>query len=311
MTEPSNEPVEESTANETSESAEVSDNQDGASLTGAKIAEDPSDKITESAPDFETSPKDEYAFDARLYTEDGKFNKDGAKEFLDELKEKEEKYEKRILDLRRKVSDGKAIEDKEKIFQDFAPANEKHMKYFDETTPENIKQEIKSITDKLAERYYDSALTQRQADDITNTVLDVMESVGLLDTRTEEDKYIARQEWIKTQKQALGANADNIIRASRNFVENTHMFDAKTKNTLIELMESVGAPVISAIHQIADSKAGNIPVNVSNLGGLKSDVELYEEYMRPDTGELRRQEIINQRAAAGRTGRLSEITNNL
>lgn len=185
------------------------------------------------------------------------------------------------------------------------------MKYFDETTPENIKQEIKSITDKLAERYYDSALTQRQADDITNTVLDVMESVGLLDTRTEEDKYIARQEWIKTQKQALGANADNIIRASRNFVENTHMFDAKTKNTLIELMESVGAPVISAIHQIADSKAGNIPVNVSNLGGLKSDVELYEEYMRPDTGELRRQEIINQRAAAGRTGRLSEITNNL
>ena len=268
------------------------------------------EKIVESAPQVQSAPKAEYEFDKRLYTEDGKFNKDGAKEFLSEQKKQQEMYEKRILDLRRKVSDGKAIEDKAKVFQDFAPADPKFMKFFDKDTPAETKEQIGKITEILSEKYFDAALTPRQADDVTNALLGVMEEVGVLDTRTKEEKYIARMEWIEKQKQTLGPNADNIIRTTRHFVENTHLFDAKTKNTFLELMESVGSPVISALHQIADGQTpGTIPVNVGNLGGLKSDADLWQEYMNPATTAFRRDQITRERALHGRTSKLSDIVN--
>jgi hypothetical protein len=278
------------------------------SLTGMSKADEETDKgkITKSVPEVQTTQKEEYEFDSRLYNEDGTFNKDGAKEFLAEQKEAQEKYEKRILDLRRKVSDGKAPDKKDVYFQDFAPADEKYMPFFDKDTPEETQEAIRGITDKLAERYHDSALTQRQADDMSNAVLDIMAETGILDTRTKEEKYIARQEWIESQKKSLGANADNIIRTTRHFVENTHLFDATTKNSLIDLMETQGAPMISALHQIAEGRAGEMPVNVSGLGGLASDIELKAEYLRADTSLERRDEISRQRAMAGRKGLLMQ-----
>ena len=292
------EPAVETAANETSAQTAKSD-----SLLGNESIVQ-TGKIADSVPNVQTAPKEEYEFDKRLYTEDGKFNKDGAKEFIGEVKAERDKYEKRILDLRRKVSDGKAVESKDKIFQDFAPKDDKYMPFFDKDTPPETKQAISQIQEKLADTYFNAALTQRQADDISNMVLDIMADTGIIDARSKEEKYIARQEWIEDQKRHLGSDADNIIRTTKHFVENTHLFDAKTKNTFLELMETVGAPVISALHQIADGKTGEIPVNVSNLGGLPSDVQLKDEYLNPATSEGRRQEIIRQRALAGRTGRL-------
>lgn len=260
-------------------------------------------KLT-NVPNYKVQAQEELDFDKRLYTEDGKFNKDGAKEFVKELKEKEEKYEKRILDLRRKVSDGKAPEKKDEYFQDFAP-NEKYMKFFDPAAPS--KDEIKKITDKFSETYYNAGLTRRQADDISNTMLETLEELGVMDTRTEEQKYIAKAKWVEDQKRSLGSNADNIIREARMFVERSDYFDAKTKNTMLEMMESIGAPFINTVHQLKDAfgeGAGRVPTNISNLGGLPSDLQLKQEYMNPATSELRRQEIITLRAKAGRSGRL-------
>jgi len=273
-------------------------------LTGQPPATDP--KLT-NVPPHPVKPNEELTFDARLYTEDGKFNKDGAKEFFEERKQEKEKYEKRILDLRRKVSDGKAPETKDEYFQDFAPADEKYMKYFDPKAPSA--EDVKGITDLMAETYHASALTRRQADDVTNSMMKVLEKVGVVDTRTDEQRYIAQQKWITDQKKQLGSNADNIIREARVFVENAPVFSAETKNKLIELMEKLGAPFIDTIHQLKESyggATGGVPSSIANLGGLPSDAELKAEYLNPATQDFRRQEIINLRAKAGRTGRLMD-----
>lgn len=275
------------------------------SLTGGVIPA--STKLTD-VPAHEVKPTEEYDFDKRLYTEDGKFNKDGAKEFLSEAKAEKERYEKRILDLRRKVSDGKAPEKAEEYFQDYAPP-ERFMGLFDpkaESAPE-----IKKITEGLSKMYHDSGLSKRQADDVSNTFLTILESLDVVDTKTEEQKIVEKQKWVNEQKRQLGSNADNLIRETRVFVENSPAFSASTKNTLIEMMETIGAPFIETLHQLKDaygSNTGGVPVNIANLSGLPSDIELKQEYLAAGTSDLRKQEIIALRAKAGRSGKLMDAT---
>lgn len=264
-------------------------------------------KLTEDIKGVPSDPNPEYEYDKRLYTEDGKFNKDGAKEFLTEVKKKEEHYEKRILDLRRKVSDGKAPDKPEEYFLDYAPV-EKFMPLFDPKAPSAP--EIENIKGLLAKQYHDSALTKRQAEDMTNVILHVLESVDVIDTKTQDQKYAEKGRWVEEQKKQLGSNADNIIREAKLWVETTSVFTAKAKNMLLNLMNEKGADAIDAIHQLKDAYggSGSIPASVGALAGLPSDAELKREYFDKGTTDFRRQEIIALRAKSGRTTRLMDAS---
>lgn len=249
---------------------------------------------------------DEIVIDKRLYTEDGKFNQEGAKEFFKERKAEVEKYEKRLKDMRRIVGDGKAAESKDAYFQDYVPGD-KYAKFFDEKAPG--KDDVQKITNKFAETYFEAGLTKNQAAKVSNTMLETLEAVGVLDVKTPEEKAKERQVWIDEQKKVLGSNADNIIREARMFVERSDSFDANAKKSIIDLMEHLGAPFIDTIHQLKDAfgeRAGKPPASVLNLGGLPSDIQLKQEYLDPKTTPIRRDEIIKLRAKAGRTGRLMD-----
>jgi len=264
-------------------------------------------KITEPVSGTPSDPKPQYDFDKRLYTEDGKFNQDGAKQFFDDLKKKEEHYEKRILDLRRKVSDGKAPEKADEYFLDYAPPDKRFEKFFDPTAPSA--EEIKNIQNLMSKQYFESGLTKRQGEDMTKLLLHVLESTNVIDTKTKEEKYVEKGKWIDEQKQKLGSNADNIIRETKVFIETSPVFTAKTKNLLLEWMESQGAEAIDAVYQIKEfAGGGNIPHSVSNVSGLPSDAELKREYLDSKTTDSRRQEITYLRAKAGRTGRLMDAS---
>ena len=52
----------------------------------------------------------EFEFDKRLYTEDGKFNRDGAKEYIGGLLGEIDTHKKRADDMRRKLSGNTAPE---------------------------------------------------------------------------------------------------------------------------------------------------------------------------------------------------------
>jgi len=263
----------------------------------------PGDGLTD-VPDFKVAENEKHEFDPSFFNEDGSLNKEGMKTYIKDRKESDEKYEKRILDLRRKVSDGKAPNEKEEYFQDYAPA-ERFMKYFDAAAPDAPL--INEFKETLSNTYMEAGLTKRQGEDVSNTLLKVLEKIGVLDTRTKQEKYADKQKWIETQKSELGANADNIIREARIFIESAPIFAAKTKNQLIELMESLGAPFVDTIYQLKEAYGngtGGVPSTVSGLAGLKSDVELLDEYKDPKTSDMRKQEIIIQRHRAGRKGNL-------
>lgn len=263
--------------------------------------------ITASAPGLPVDPKPEYDFDKRLVTEDGKLNPEGTKEFIKEIKTKEEMYEKRILDLRRKVSDGKAPEKEEEYFLDYAPPDKKFEKFFDPKAPGAA--EIKNIQGLLSKHYFEAGLTKRQGEDMSKMMLAVLESTGVLDTKTPEQQYIEKGKWIDAQKHALGSNADNIIRETKIFVETSPAFTAKTKNLLLEWMNNKGAEAIDAIYQIKEVAGGStIPSSIGAISGLPSDAELKREYMDGKTTDHRRQEIIHLRAKAGRQGKLMDAS---
>lgn len=275
------------------------------SLTGS-AGQATSTSLLNSAPGHQTAPT-EIEIDKRLVTTDGKFNKDGYKEYLNELKAKDEKYEKRILDLRRTISKGGAPDKAEAYFEDYAP-DERFMKFF-EPTAENAK-EMKEITDSMSKVYFDAGLNREQANKISNMFCTVMEGLGMFDTRSDAQKIEQKIKWIDEQKKMLGNDADNIIREARIFVEQAPLFSAKTKNTLNKLMDEIGAEFVDAVHQMKEAYGGGsmaqIPTSVSSLGSLPSDAELKEEYLRKDTTDRRREQIIAMRHRAGRTGKLMD-----
>lgn len=210
-----------------------------------------------------------------------------------------------MLGLRRVVSrNGEVVKEANQYFEDYAP-QERFNKFFAEEAPEETREYLQEMTGKLAGKYLDMGLNKQQAFEVSNTILEVMEDVGVLDTRTDEQKYIADQKYIEEQRARLGSNAENIIREAETFILGTSEFDAKQKNRMLDMIKGGDMGLVSIMHSIKDafgSKTGGVPNNITNLGGLKSDAELREEYAQ--ASPERRSEIISQRHLSGRKGKL-------
>ena len=245
--------------------------------------------------------------DSRLYTEDGKFNKEGATEYIKEQKEKEAKYEERVLNLRRKVSDGEALEKPEEYLDGYKPA-EKYAKLFDEKAPS--KKEVDKLVDTFSKAFHSSALSKQQGVEMSNLLLETLEKYGVIDTRDKEQVEKDEAERISGIKKQLGSNADSIIRENELFINRTDAFDDDTKEQLLALMPRLGAGFIKTIHQlrsvVGESAGKRIPISPAITDNLKPDAELAIEYLDKATTEARRAEIMRLRGEANRPGRLMQ-----
>ncbi len=278
-------------------------NEEAGSEQAEAPAETPAAKETPKETPKE-APVDDYVFDERLYDDDGKFNRKGAKIFFDEEKVKTEKYEKRIADMRKMVSTkDEFVKDKEEYFQDFAPP-ERFMKYFQEDTPDETKKVMTGIQDKLASKYHDLSLNKSQSLGVSNSILEIMAEMGILDTRTDTEKEVDKQTYINDEKKKLGPNAENIITESELFVHSMP-WTGKMKNFMLDMVKSQGADAVDVIQQLKShygSETGGVPTTISSLQNLPSDSELAEEY--PTASPARKEQIHTQRRSAGRTGKL-------
>jgi hypothetical protein len=294
-------------SNVTPEAAAPREAQPGETLTTSVTKEEPT-TLSKSAPDIETAPKDEYAYDDRLYNEDGTFNKEGAKEYAEEIKTANEKYEKRILDLRRTVSSGEAPKEAGEYFQDYAPP-EQFFKFFEPEGDDQI-EGMDEIKGALGEVYHAVGLNKAQGKAVSDAFCGIMEGLKIFDTRSDAEKFQQSQEWITEQKKALGPEADNIIREARVFIDNVPALSAEDKNTMNDLMDKHGAGFVSFVHKLKGMYGGanqSIPAaDLTVLGSLPSDAALKQEYLEPGTSEFRRNEIIQLRSKAGRKGRLMD-----
>jgi hypothetical protein len=79
---------------------------------------------------------------------------------------------------------------------------------------------------------------------------------------------------------------------------------------MLDMIKGGDMGLVSIMHSIKDafgSKTGGVPNNITSLGGLGTDTQLWEEYKT--ASPERRAEIIAQRHKAGRSGKLSDAGN--
>ncbi len=264
------------------------------------------DPIPEPEPEPEVEEPSPYP--EELLMEDGKtYNPEAFENYKAKRNEDDKAKDKRINDMRKMVSSKEDYaEDKGEYFQDYAPP-EKYAKYFDGDTPDETKEEFSKLTEKLSDKYFDLALNKRQAYEMSSSVLEILEDVGILDTRTKEQVILDKSAWVETQKEKLGPNADNIIREGREFLNNSTKLTPDAKNRLVELMESEGADFVDVVYQLKSafgSETGGVPSSIASLQGLGTEAELREEYASLPLGSPRREEIMRLRQVHGRSGKL-------
>lgn len=213
-----------------------------------------------------------------------------------ETSEKLTTSEKRINDLRAKLSKAGKPEHADQYFF----KNEKFETVVD--MPE-VKEGLQSLKEKCHER----GLGQNEFEFMAEELLTQLRDNGVIDTRSKEEK----DKFIQSEKAKLGQNADEIIDNNVNFIKNSKMFNEEEKNIVLNLMGQ-GAGFIKIIDKLTRNIGNPSPVPLNPTianDGLPSDVELYAEYMKPETTEFRRQQIMENRHKVGRTGKLSDARN--
>lgn len=191
----------------------------------------------------------------------------------------------------------KPIEEKQEINYDGYKPDSKFSKYYE--SDEETKNTLNDFN-KIAK---DNNLTKEQHRAIVDFMNNVLEKTGIFDTRTDLEKKAQQEEWLKNEKAKLGENADKIINSNVEFINNFGMFNKEQKNELLNFM-SRNALSCSVVNTLKNCLIGNeksIPSDIK-VGGLADDYTLAKEYYDEKTSDRRREEIINQRIEAGRTG---------
>ena len=225
----------------------------------------------------------------------------------DKVKEKFENYDREIeklqhqnLDLRKIVSKGKAPQDLKDYELNYKP-DSRYEKYYneDETTKETFR--------SFNELAKNTGLNLEQHKAIVDFMNETLVKAGVFDIRSKEEIEKQKNDWIKSEKEKLGLNADNMIKEDIEFINNFGGFNEEQREELKKFVGSgaIGVSIVNAVKRAIYGSGRNedIPTNV-NIGGLPDDITLAKEYRDEKTTNERRAEILQQRLRAGRTNPL-------
>jgi len=241
-------------------------------------------------------------------------DKEALKAYMTEKNTEVETYKKQAMDMRKKLSKGVVIPDSiEKYHEAYIP-EEKYAPFYamepeekNKTTADFVKTACTSL-DKLA---FDNGMTLQQTAAVKHAFNALMEDLGILDTRAPEEVNKQHREWIQSQKQELGEEAEKIISENVKFYNNFNGLDEDDKELVRNLMNQ-GARGIKLFNRFRTLLMGNrlgddIPGTADILDTLPDDMTLAQEYNAPGCTAARRFQIIQQRQAAGRKGGLPFI----
>ena len=238
-------------------------------------------------------------FDAETYDLTSKtFKADGIKAKFDKSNKDIESLKKQNLDLRRIISKGKEVVNVEDYELSYKPDSRFNNVYENQETQEAIK--------GFNEVAKDIGLNIEQHKQVLDYFNNTLEKMGIFDTRSEKEKDIQMQDWLKAEKKKLGENADYIINKSTEFVNNHGLFNEKEKEKLLALGNSgaIGVSILNKMRiAIMGENISTIPADVKS-DGLADDYSLAKEYYDANTTDQRRSEIIVARIEAGRKGKL-------
>ena len=148
-------------------------------------------------------------FDAEIYNLETKsLREDKVKERLEANKKLIESLEKQKYDLRKIISKGKTTDLKD--YEMYKP-DSKYSKYY--TEDEKTKETFKNFN-QLSQN---AGLNTEQHKMVADFMNEVLEKVGVFDTRTEEQKQLQLEDWRRQEYKKIGDNAEIVIKKNVDF----------------------------------------------------------------------------------------------
>ena len=241
-------------------------------------------------------------FDAEMFDENHALKPDSVKAKFDAHAAEKANLEKQVADMRKKVSNKDALATAEEYSKGYK--NEEFTKFAEgEDEKAAFLKETLGNVDKIAK---ENGLSFAQANAVKEGLFGLMKDLGVVDTRTAEEAAAAQ---LELQKGILGDDAEKIVKENTDWVKNYGLFSDKEKEMLVLAAEQGNPLINSVLHKFKalfgkSSSADIPPSNIANNDGLPTDTVLAQEYVNPNTSDARKMEILQQRAAAGRTGKL-------
>lgn len=245
---------------------------------------------------------DEEIFDAETRT----LKEAAVVERLKKLNAEVASSKKQANDMRRKLSKGVDVPDRLEDYAEGYVPEEKY-EYFLEDKESEVGKYINQRMADIEKLAYDSGMSKAQTNVFKDAYLRELECLKAIDCRTEEEKEKARAEYLQEQKNLLGDDAEQIIKANVRFTKDYGLWSEDERKWLMGEMNksAVANSFMNKVRKLFDNNTSeDIPVRGVSVSGLADDRTLADEYYNPATSDSRREQILQLRRDAGRGGHL-------
>ena len=249
-------------------------------------------------PEEETAlaPEIPDGFDETLYDKDAKaLRVDAVRERLDKDAKEMESLKKQRDDMRRKLSKGVDIPEKQEDY-DYIP-EEKYNKYMGEG--DIVGNHIRECFDKLSEIAYKNGVSKQADIAYKQALLEELESLHIMDTRPQEQIDADKAKELEKQKEILGDKFKEIVQKNVEFYKASGPFTTEERKFMMDLMSKSGHAnnIFRKVREMLDTGASfDIPSVSDDTGSIERAVA---EYNDPNTSDKRRGQILERAAKEG------------
>lgn len=270
-------------------------NRETTNETGQTSTEDTSSSDTGN--EQEETPTIPDGFDEETYDLESKSLKiDGVKKRFESYNTQIDGLKKQALDLRRKLSKGHEVPDSIDKYEYIA--NEKYDKYFlDDSTIQN--KHVQSVMNELSKLSLDNGLTKEQSKSVKDFMLDYMDVVKVIDTRSKEDIEKEEKKELMKQKEILGDDFEQIISDNLSYYKERGPFNKQEREILLDSIKKSGH-VNNILMKMRKYIDGTTTFDLPTDTNVDASVErLRDEYNNPKTTDKRREQIVIQAVKEG------------
>ena len=250
----------------------------------------------EDATTEQETPEIPEGFDDKLYdTETKSLRIEAVKERFDADKKEMESLKKQRDDMRRKLSKGVSVPEKQEDY-DYLP-EEKYNKYMGEG--DVVGDHIRECFNKLSEIAYKNGVSKEADAAYKQALLEELEVLHIMDTRPQEQIDADKAKELEKQKEILGDNFKEIVQGNVDFYKDHGPFTKEERKFMMDLMGKSGHAnnIFRKVREMLDTGASfDIPAVADDNGSVE---KLVAEYNDPNTTDKRRGQILERAAKEG------------
>ena len=265
-------------------------------LTEGLDTEVAGETLAETTEETALAPEIPEGFDETLDDKEAKALKvDAVRERLDKDAKEMESLKKQRDDMRRKLSKGVDIPEKQEDY-DYLP-EEKYNKYMGEG--DIVGNHIRECFDKLSEIAYKNGVSKQADAAYKEALLQELETLRIVDTRPQEQIDADKAKELEMQKEILGDKFKEIVQKNVDFYKSSGPFTTEERKFMMALMGRSGHAnnIFRKVREMLDTGASfDIPAMSDDTGSIERAVA---EYNDPNTSDKCRGQILERAAKEG------------